>query len=453
MSTHYFTKTAFLKGLIMTAIVVLPKAPLMAQNFHVMVSMELTYNHVYAPGKFQWVARMFMYKTGTSSFNDRRLESACFDFSYDTTKLKNPRIYVIRSLRPILSPTAPYSLTQGIYTVNPGNPITAGMPANHVRYDAMATTTNFRLNDTNYMGTNFNSCYNCGEIIRIYFDIDSSSTNTPPVYMINNHTNSIYRDPNVNGFLADTVYDGVSTHTSVGVIPPNPIANPWFKWPYDATGSCGSAGGLDNDWKILRTTGGTISSWSYSGYVTGILIELPVDVFDFNVIKQGTAAQLDWKTATTDQINYFEIERSQHGLTWQSIGLLTHQDKEFASSDHAFIDQNPLSGMNYYRIKHVDFNGQVQYSDIQWINMNNKQIANIVLYPNPNNGYVYIQKSNNSELIELNALYGQAGQLLRTFNTGIESNTLIDVSDLAPGIYWLEFKQGDQYIVKKLLKD
>ena len=109
--------------------------------------------------------------------------------------------------------------------------------------------------------------------------------------------------------------------------------------------------------------------------------------------------------------------------------------------------------MNYYRIKHVDFNGQVQYSDIQWINMNNKQIANIVLYPNPNNGYVYIQKSNNSELIELNALYGQAGQLLRTFNTGIESNTLIDVSDLAPGIYWLEFKQGDQYILKKLLKD
>jgi hypothetical protein len=76
MKTLYTNTSILLKTLLLMAILGFAQSKLFAQNFHVMVSMELTYNHVYAPGKFQWVARMFIHKTGTSSFNDRRLESA-----------------------------------------------------------------------------------------------------------------------------------------------------------------------------------------------------------------------------------------------------------------------------------------------------------------------------------------------------------------------------------------
>ena len=453
MKTLYTNTSILLKTLLLMALIGFAQSRLFAQNFHVMVSMELTYNHVYAPGKFQWVARMFIYKTGTSSFNDRRLESACFDFSYDTTKLKNPRFYVIRNLRPILSPTAPYSDTQGIYIVDHGNPITTGMPANHVMYDIMATTTHYTLHDSNYMGANFNSCYNCGEIMRVYFDIDSSSSNIPPTYMINNISNEVYRNPYANGFLADTVHNGVSTQTSVGVIPTNPIANPWFKWPYNGVGAGGSSGGLDNDWVILRGTGGTISSWAYSGYVTGILVELPVDVFDFNVFKKNQTTQLVWKTSSSDNIDYFEVERSQNGTTWQSLGQLSQQYFETAQSDYSFIDQTPSVGMNYYRIKHVDYNGQTHFSNIQWVNMNGSKSSDIVLFPNPSNGIIHIQTPNTEEALVLNGIYSQQGQCIKTFDESNQLQTSIDVSELKPGFYFIYFKQADLFIVKQFLKD
>jgi len=109
--------------------------------------------------------------------------------------------------------------------------------------------------------------------------------------------------------------------------------------------------------------------------------------------------------------------------------------------------------LNYYRVKHVDFNGQNHYSAIQWVNMNGSNSSDIVLFPNPSNGIIHIQTPNTEEALVLNGIYSQQGQCIRTFDESNQLQTSIDVSDLKPGFYFIYFKQADLFIVKQFLKD
>ena len=49
---------------------------------------------------------------------------------------------------------------------------------------------------------------------------------------------------------------------------------------------------------------------------------------------------------------------------WSEIGFITGMGQSTSEVEYSFIDRNPFSGTNYYRLKQIDFNGAFQYSDI-----------------------------------------------------------------------------------------
>ena len=111
---------------------------------------------------------------------------------------------------------------------------------------------------------------------------------------------------------------------------------------------------------------------------------LPVKLVSFNAIaatNQGNnATNITWKTSIESGINSYTIERSNDGEQFVTIGQVKPTNSTHSS--YHFIDQNPKEGINYYRLKVQESDGEISYSTVATVVFENKN-PQIVVYPNP----------------------------------------------------------------------
>lgn len=135
----------------------------------------------------------------------------------------------------------------------------------------------------------------------------------------------------------------------------------------------GTETGLVAYWKFDDGSGSTLNDASASGN-TGTLmnnptwvlsdVTLPVELSVFTASLIGSSAMLKWRTETEINDYGFEIERSTNSAStarWSKIGFVSGAGTSNAPHEYSFIDQNPFSGRNAYRIKQIDQNGSFKY--------------------------------------------------------------------------------------------
>lgn len=163
---------------------------------------------------------------------------------------------------------------------------------------------------------------------------------------------------------------------------------------------------------------------------------LPINLisFDANLIKNDV--WINWKTQTEINNDYFTIERSQDINSWESVKELPGAGNSSTNKSYATIDQNPLTGISYYRLKQTDFNGDYSYSDIRTVTLNSKSEINI--YPNPVRDNLIISNLCNECLVNI---YSATGQLVYSGN-----NNSINATDWNKGIYEVIIINGEGII-------
>lgn len=162
-------------------------------------------------------------------------------------------------------------------------------------------------------------------------------------------------------------------------------------------------GGSNNDrlFSITKADGsnfcvaGITSSWdgdvnknqgSYDCWVVKIAdaSPLPLKLVSFNAVavnnQQTKSALLKWNTENESGIDSFFVEKSNDGEHYNSIGKIKASNKVKAS--YSFTDKNPISGINYYRLKIVETGGKSSYSNTEMVVFEGDR-ALIVVYPNP----------------------------------------------------------------------
>jgi carboxypeptidase T len=107
------------------------------------------------------------------------------------------------------------------------------------------------------------------------------------------------------------------------------------------------------------------------------LVTLGVHFIDFSGrLLQDNTIRLDWDAVADNQHDHFDVERSTDPGSFVPVGTVN------GNTPYYFIDPSPSVGNNYYRIKAVDRNGQVQYSKV--INIIYKRsFFDLSIYPNP----------------------------------------------------------------------
>lgn len=171
---------------------------------------------------------------------------------------------------------------------------------------------------------------------------------------------------------------------------------------------------------------------------------LPVELINFEVRKQsGNAAYLTWRTATEDNNQGFQIERSADGRDWQTLGFVPGHGTTQEPQSYTYTDERPLPGTNYYRLQQVDFDGQYEYSEVRSVYIPGDETG-FSLFPNPAAGEVFLQWRRASEEGVSVRLYNSLGApvWLQTFISNPNENSRMDLQGLPAGIYLIVVEQG-----------
>ncbi|HXA01608.1 MAG TPA: T9SS type A sorting domain-containing protein [Cytophagaceae bacterium] len=182
---------------------------------------------------------------------------------------------------------------------------------------------------------------------------------------------------------------------------------------------------------------------------------LPVDLVEFYATQKGSGVELDWKTATEKDNNFFVVERSINGIDFAAIGSLKGAGNSSQIFSYSYSDPKPYNGTSYYRLKQVDKDGSFAYSAIRSITLNDNTA--IKIYPNPANGNftVEIFSRTSSENIINIEVYNSLGQQVYT---SLDQNTdsfkkKINIQNLPEGIYFVQVQCGEERWIEKLIKE
>lgn len=158
---------------------------------------------------------------------------------------------------------------------------------------------------------------------------------------------------------------------------------------------------------------------------------------------------LQWQTLNETYATAFIIQRSTNAIDFENIGTvkpLSDNNNQNATCQYQFIDKQPLTDQQYYRLLYVDMDGKVTYSNMVYTK---KGLHNpLQVYPNPTQHIIYVQVTND-DIGSRISLTDIAGNLI--FSNIISSNEFsINTASLRNGMYYLHI--GNTYTEKILKK-
>lgn len=110
-------------------------------------------------------------------------------------------------------------------------------------------------------------------------------------------------------------------------------------------------------------------------------IALPIELSNFSArLINDEQVEIDWQTALEIDADYFEVQRSANGADFTTIDRLAALGRP---GSYETYDEEPLSGVSYYRLKQVETNGQHHFSRVEKIEIERKAIKSLRLSPNP----------------------------------------------------------------------
>jgi hypothetical protein len=168
-------------------------------------------------------------------------------------------------------------------------------------------------------------------------------------------------------------------------------------------------------------------------YITGIsgVTPLPITLVAFNAELKGGITDLFWETASQINNDYFQIERSVNGIDWELLDEIDGAGNSSALLSYRTHDFHPSRGVNYYRLKQVDFDGKSTYSEIRSV----YNTADLTILPNPSKGIFGVggmPKHQENSIVVID-LTGKVLQQNMVFGESFE----VDLTDYRVGIYFV----------------
>lgn len=169
---------------------------------------------------------------------------------------------------------------------------------------------------------------------------------------------------------------------------------------------------------------------------------LPIELLYFKGETSKVGVTLDWATASENNFDYFSVERSSDAQNFSSITTIKGQGNSNAPVNYEYVDNQALSGLNYYRLKAIDFDGYTEYFNViaVYVPATEKMVQ---VYPNPVLGkkvniHIYSKDQKQLEM----AVQDLSGKTLFKRQLQIGWNEVPLHSEIETGTYTLTVK-GD----------
>lgn len=249
---------------------------------------------------------------------------------------------------------------------------------------------------------------------------------------------------------ADNIADVAATF-------PNALAGWTFSWDFgdgsaDVIGTTAShtyaiSGSYNVTLTVTDPLGCTSSSFSSTDCT------LPIELVNFSgELKEGKT-HLKWTTLSETNNDYFTLERSTDGSHYEVLGIIDGAGNSNNSISYSFMDENPFMGVNYYRLKQTDYDGQfARYDPIQITVVD--QNTDFFVYPNPSEDLFNLDFSSHSfEPVTIKVM-DLAGKII--YGTVLQPSMekritfALDASDFPDGNYLIYIQQENRLYNKKV---
>ncbi len=209
---------------------------------------------------------------------------------------------------------------------------------------------------------------------------------------------------------------------------------------------------IDNNFNISVQGAENYLSPPVPNVIDGIIAPgapLPVSLVSFNATLRKNQVALNWVTASELNNKGFEVQRSQNAQEFQTVVTREGKGTTAARSSYDAIDQQPLAGVSYYRLKQVDLDGKATYSPV--VTVKNLSVTEVTFYPNPTSGKLTISLPQEQTTATKVRITDLSGREVKTFTLLATGET--DLSLLKAGTYLITVGSGDQQVTRRVVKN
>ena len=188
---------------------------------------------------------------------------------------------------------------------------------------------------------------------------------------------------------------------------------------------------------------------AYQAYLLAVAM-IPVELASFTAVANENSVTLNWSTATETNNSGFSVERKTPlDERWIDIGFVPGFGTTTERMNYSFTDENLNMGSYSYRLKQIDFDGPIEYSNEVFAKVGAPQnFALMQNYPNPFNPSTTIEFSipqmSNVKIEVFNVIGELVTSLVnQTFSAGYHRFNF-DASNLSSGTYIYQMKSNGQ---------
>ncbi|MEY4521225.1 MAG: hypothetical protein RIT10_410 [Bacteroidota bacterium] len=199
---------------------------------------------------------------------------------------------------------------------------------------------------------------------------------------------------------------------------------------------------------ITQVGGFTIHKFTSNGTFS-YTSNLPVELISFQANCLVDKTIITWSTASEHNADYFDVEFSRNGTDWELVKRIKAKGNSTEYTNYSIDDKTHLSGLNYYRLKQVDLDGNFKiYNVISSDCGNDNQIENLNIFPNPSfNDFTISFNNSINETKAKIKIYNMSGilEFENTYQLTINQNNIyLKDLNLNPGEYVVELLSGDK---------
>ena len=184
-----------------------------------------------------------------------------------------------------------------------------------------------------------------------------------------------------------------------------------------------------------------------SNYPYTVINTTPITIQYLKGIKQSNYNDLSWKLECTN-VNAVNVhlERSNDGINYSSIFSM-QTDPSRCAQPFNYKDANFKNGLNYYRLKIQNTDGEKKYSTVVALLNNSNSFEIIQSGLNPTNNNVFSIEVAAAKSLKINSrIFDLSGRTLKISTTTLNSGNHkidTDLSGLVSGMYCMSLQTND----------
>jgi hypothetical protein len=244
-------------------------------------------------------------------------------------------------------------------------------------------------------------------------------------------------------------FTGINDFTTLHLFRRDNEANVW-----EADGTHAAPIGTIASPTIIRNS---VNEWGQFAITSTAANPLPVALTSLKVNATNGGAKVLWSTASEKNCDFFMVERSATGTSFQTLGRVAGAGNSTTPRSYNYFDATPLAGTSYYRLVQYDFDGSKEiFGPVAFNNAKKGGNAPMVASPNPFSNDLNLRFMSEKNGTWPMIIRNQSGQTVYNgtmeVTEGHNDISLLLARQLRAGTYTITIGEGDTQMTTKVIK-